>query len=229
MIFLNWFRETNLLYDSETSSSSNKQRVATVVSHELAHQWFGNLVTLKWWDDLWLNEGFANYIEYIGAANYHPDWELEAQFNTDDLHPAMELDASAESHPIIQEVNDPDQITEIFDSITYKKGCSVIRMLENFMGAEEFRKGIHNFLESHKFSGAVTPDLWSSLAAASSKNLQIGSIMDTWTRQMGYPVLHVSTIELGEKWGVRQERFLRGGNSSASFRVLRMTISGTSL
>ena len=127
-----------------------------MISHELAHMWFGNLVTLKWWDDLWLNEGFANYIEYIGAANYHPDWELEAQFNTDDLHPAMELDASAESHPIIQEVNDPDQITEIFDSITYKKGCSVIRMLENFMGAEEFKKGIHNFLESHKFSGAIS-------------------------------------------------------------------------
>ena len=99
-----FYRETNLLYDNQSSSSSNQQRVATVVSHELAHMWFGNLVTLKWWDDLWLNEGFASYMEYKGVANYHPDWEMEAQFLHLDLHPVMDLDAQLNSHPIVQEV-----------------------------------------------------------------------------------------------------------------------------
>ena len=120
-----------------------------MVSHELAHMWFGNLVTLLWWDDLWLNEGFASYMEYKGVANYHPDWEMEAQFLSLDLHPVMDLDAQLNSHPIVQEVNDTNQITELFDKISYSKGASVIRMLENFMGAEEFRAGIHKFLESH--------------------------------------------------------------------------------
>ena len=121
------YRETNLLFDKMESSSYNQQRVATVVSHELAHQWFGNLVTLSWWDDLWLNEGFASYIEYKGVANYHPDWKLEDQFLNLDLHPVMELDSTLNSHPIIQPVNHPDQITEIFDKISYSKGASVLR------------------------------------------------------------------------------------------------------
>ena len=131
------YREANLLYDSRESSAANQQRVATVVSHELAHQWFGNLVTLRWWDDLWLNEGFASYMEYKGVSNYHPDWEMEAQFLTSDLHRVLDLDATVNSHPIVQPVTHPDQITEIFDTISYAKGASVLRMLEQFMGEEK--------------------------------------------------------------------------------------------
>ena len=186
------YRETNLLFDERESSSPNKQRVASVVSHELAHQWFGNLVTLSWWDDLWLNEGFASYIEYKGVANYHPDWDMESQFLTHDLHRVMDLDATISSHPIVQPVNHPDQITEIFDAISYSKGASVLRMLEDFMGAEEFRIGIKRFLKKHEYGNAVTADLWQELSSVSSKQLNISRIMDTWTRQMGYPVLTVS-------------------------------------
>ena len=185
-----------------------------MVSHELAHMWFGNLVTLQWWDDLWLNEGFASYMEYKGVANYHPDWEMEAQFLHLDLHPVMDLDAQLNSHPIVQEVNDTNQITELFDKISYSKGASVIRMLENFMGAEEFRAGIHQFLESHQFSHAVTADLWRSLEAVSSKNLPIEAIMDTWTRQMGYPVLNLTRLADG-RYQVSQERFLTDRSSPA--------------
>ena len=100
----------------------NQQRVASVISHELAHQWFGNLVTLSWWDDLWLNEGFASYMEYKGVANYHKDWDMESQFLTSDLYRVMDLDATINSHPIVQAVDHPDQITEIFDTISYSKG-----------------------------------------------------------------------------------------------------------
>lgn len=206
------YRETNLLYDPLESSSSNQQRVATVVSHELVHQWFGNLVTLDWWDDLWLNEGFASYMEYKGVANYHPDWEMEAQFLTSDLHNVMNLDATVNSHPIVQEVSHPNQITELFDRISYAKGASVLRMLENFMGAEEFRMGIHNFLEKFKYKNAVTRDLWESLEGVTSKSLPIGRIMDTWTRQMGYPVINVKKMS-DNKYKITQERFLKDKNA----------------
>jgi len=201
------YRETNLLYDSLESSSANKQRVATVVSHELAHQWFGNLVTLEWWDDLWLNEGFASYMEYKGVANYHPDWEMESQFLTMDLHRVLDLDATINSHPIVQEVAHPDQITEIFDTISYAKGASVLRMLEQFMGAEEFRLGVHSFLKQYKYKNAVTNDLWQALENVSTKQLPIKKIMDSWTRQMGYPVLQITKIGQGE-YRVKQERYL---------------------
>ncbi len=180
-----------LLFGEDVSSSSNKQRVATIVSHELAHQWFGNLVTLSWWDDLWLNEGFASYIEYKGVAQYHPDWDIDGQFLTADLYPAFDLDSTVNSHPIVQRVDHPDQITEIFDAISYRKGSSILRMLESFMGEEDFRKGISNFLKRYKFDNAVTADLWRELEATSSEGLNITRIMDTWTRQMGYPVVQV--------------------------------------
>jgi len=206
------YRETNLLYDEKESSSSNQQRVATVVSHELAHMWFGNLVTLDWWDDLWLNEGFASYMEYKGVANYHKDWEMEAQFLTSDLHDVLDLDSSVSSHPIVQEVSHPDQITELFDRISYGKGASVLRMLENFMGPEEFREGIHQFLDKYKFKNAVTQDLWTVLEAVTTKYLPISNIMDTWTRQMGYPVLNIEKIS-NTKLRITQERFLKDRNA----------------
>ncbi len=210
------YRETTLLFDPKESASSNQQRVASVVSHELAHQWFGNLVTLSWWDDLWLNEGFASYMEYKGVTNYHDDWEMDEQFLTSDLHRVMDLDATINSHPIVQPVENPDQITEIFDTISYSKGASVLRMLEDFMGKEFFRIGVSRFLEKYKsvsgvvahylayysffecvyflyfrYDNAVTADLWSELSKVAPGGLNITRIMDTWTRQMGLPVLTV--------------------------------------
>ncbi len=206
------YRETNLLFDERESSSRNQQRVASVVSHELAHQWFGNLVTLSWWDDLWLNEGFASYMENKGVANYHQDWDMESQFLTADLHYVMDLDATINSHPIVQAVDHPDQITEIFDAISYSKGASVLRMLEDFMSPEEFRIGIKRFLEKYKYGNAVTADLWQELAQVSSQQLNISRIMDTWTRQMGYPVLTVERVKPTE-WRLMQSRYLLDGSA----------------
>ncbi|XP_037084026.1 glutamyl aminopeptidase-like [Pollicipes pollicipes] len=202
------YRETNLLYSPSTSSSYNHQRIAAVVSHELAHQWFGNLVTLNWWDDLWLNEGFASYIEYKGIAQYHPDWDVEAQMLPDDLQRVMVLDASLSSHPIVQPVDTPDQITSIFDVISYAKGASVLRMLEGFMGDEEFRQGISNFLRRFSYKNAVTQDLWNELSQVSSNQLPITKIMNTWTRQMGFPVLDLKKNSDGSAYIMTQQRFL---------------------
>ncbi|XP_066980516.1 glutamyl aminopeptidase-like [Macrobrachium rosenbergii] len=203
------YREVNLLYDDSGSSSYNKQRVASVVAHELAHMWFGNLVTLEWWDDLWLNEGFASYIEYKGVANYEKDWDMEGQFVVDDLQRVMVLDSQLSSHPIVQAVNHPDEITEIFDSISYSKGASVLRMLEDFLGPEVFRVGVSNFLRKFKYDNAVTKDLWTELENISSGRLDISNIMDTWTRQMGYPVLSVKRSAVdSNKIEMRQTRFL---------------------
>ncbi|GBP17198.1 Glutamyl aminopeptidase [Eumeta japonica] len=159
------YRETALLYDRNISSSANQQRVATVIAHELAHMWFGNLVTMKWWNDLWLNEGFASYIEYKGVHHVHPDWQMLDQFLIADLHGVMKLDATLASHPIVQTVENPNQITELFDSITYSKGASVIRMLEDLVGAEKFRLATTNYLNNNIYRNANTNDFLNELEA----------------------------------------------------------------
>ncbi|KFM56599.1 Aminopeptidase N, partial [Stegodyphus mimosarum] len=160
----NWglitYRETALLYDPRYSSASNKQRVIVVISHELAHQWFGNLVTPKWWDDLWLNEGFASYVEYLGVNAVHPDWMMDQQFVLEDLQDVMDLDCLKTSHPISIPVRHPDEINEIFDRISYEKGASIIRMMKYFLGDKDFGTGLTNYLNAKKFDNAVQDDLW---------------------------------------------------------------------
>ena len=209
------YREANLIYEPSDSSFANKVRVATVIAHELAHQWFGNLMTVFWWNDLWLNEGFASYIEYKGMKAFETDWDTECLFLTSDLHRVLALDSTLSSHPIVVDVNTPDQINSVFDTISYSKGASVIRMLETFMGPEEFRKGIHNFLVKYAYKNAVTQDLFDELANVSSQNLNITKIMNTWTRQKGYPILNISlenktntAASFDGRYRITQERFL---------------------
>ena len=187
--------EANLIYDPLESSFSNKVRVATVIAHELAHQWFGNLMTVFWWNDLWLNEGFASYIEYKGIKAYETDWDTESLFLTSDLHRVLTLDSTLSSHPIVVDVDTPDQINAVFDAISYSKGASVIRMLESFMGPENFRKGIHNFLVKFAYKNAVTQDLFDELSQVLSGKLDVTKIMNSWTRQKGYPVLTLSKVK----------------------------------
>lgn len=163
------FRETSLLYDDTVSSTANKQRVAIVVAHELAHMWFGNLVTMKWWNELWLNEGFASYMEYKGTHQAYPDFGMMDQILLHDVHVVFGLDATLASHPIVQSVTNPDQITEIFDTITYNKGASVIRMLENFVGPDVFQTAVSNYLKKHIYGNAETNDLLLELG-----NLNLG-------------------------------------------------------
>ncbi|XP_031564452.1 glutamyl aminopeptidase-like [Actinia tenebrosa] len=195
----NWglitYRSTSLLYDEKESSDSNKQWVATVVAHELAHQWFGNLVTMKWWNDLWLNEGFASFIENIGANYTNPEWKMMDQFLLDKTQLSMNLDQMSNSHPISVRVDNPNQINSLFDSISYDKGAAIIRMLKNFIGDTAFQHGLQNYLQAHEFSNAETKDLWSMLSkAAKDVNADardVKEVMDTWTLQMGFPVVTI--------------------------------------
>ena len=140
------YRSTCILFDEQKSPVTTKQRVAIVVCHELAHQWFGNLVTMEWWTHLWLNEGFASFMEYLCTDALFPEWRIWEQFVSHDMFGAMNLDALESSHPIEVEVGHPSEVDEIFDQISYSKGCAVIRMLHNWIGDANFRKGMENYL-----------------------------------------------------------------------------------
>ncbi|AFS52616.1 M1 family metallopeptidase [Leptospirillum ferriphilum] len=187
----NWgiltYRETALLLPPGASSARTMQRVAIVVAHEMAHQWFGDLVTMSWWDDLWLNEGFASWMEVKAVDHLFPEWNMWDIFLAEDMAEGLELDGLARSHPIEVPVGNPHEINEIFDAISYVKGGSLIRMLEQFVGEETFRKGIGAYLKKFAYQNASTRDLWSVLGQASGQDIR--SIMESWTRNMGYPVL----------------------------------------
>uniref|UniRef100_A0A3Q3MWI2 Aminopeptidase n=1 Tax=Mastacembelus armatus TaxID=205130 RepID=A0A3Q3MWI2_9TELE len=202
----NWglitYRESNLLYDENQSSSYNKQRVASVIAHELVHQWFGNIVTMDWWDDLWLNEGFASFFEYIGVEKAEPSWGMRDIMIIDDMLPVMVDDALVSSHPIIVNVSTPAEITSVFDAISYSKGASILRMLEDWIGKDSFRDGCQKYLKDYYFRNAKTANFWESLVSG----LPVASVMDTWTKQMGYPVLDLSVSETDFK--LSQKRFL---------------------
>ncbi|XP_070544137.1 glutamyl aminopeptidase-like [Ptychodera flava] len=203
------FRETNLLYEEGVSSEANKQSVASVIAHELAHLWFGNLATCLWWDDLWLNEGFASYLTTFGVDVVEPDWLMHDQFLYSSVFNAMNVDQIVNSHPIVQPLEHPDQINEIFDTITYSKGSSILRMLESLMGEEDFRAGIKAYMLKYKFGSVTTPDLWQALNEHTY--FDVPQVMDTWTLQMGYPVVNIEkfTNHLGEaKVRLTQQRFL---------------------
>ncbi|XP_028172981.1 glutamyl aminopeptidase-like isoform X2 [Ostrinia furnacalis] len=205
------YRETSFLVDDSTASSKNKISVANTIAHELAHMWFGNLVTMKWWDDLWLNEGFASYMQVKALNAIEPSWTMLDQFLTKTLHSVLVTDAKLSSHPIVQTVSTPDQITAIFDAISYNKGSSVLRMLEGFIGEENFRKGVSDYLQKYKFGNTVTQDLLSSLEPYSKQEhpeLDINYVMDTWTKQMGYPLVTVSRGEKPNTYVLTQRRFL---------------------
>lgn len=200
----NWglitYRETNLLYDPQESASSNQQRVATVVAHELVHQWFGNTVTMDWWEDLWLNEGFASFFEFLGVNHAEKNWQMRDQMLLEDVLPVQEDDSLMSSHPIVVTVTNPDEITSAFDGISYSKGASILRMIEDWITPQKFQRGCQIYLEKYKFKNAKTSDFWAALEEAS--NLPVKEVMDTWTKQMGYPVLDVKDRT------VKQKRFL---------------------
>ncbi|XP_059611048.1 uncharacterized protein LOC132257980 [Phlebotomus argentipes] len=208
------YRETALLYDPLISSSANKQRVAEVVAHELSHMWFGNLVTMRFWNDLWLNEGFASYIQYKGCDHLFPSWGMMDQFLIDDLHYVFRIDGSLATHPIVQSVANPDQITEMFDAISYSKGASIIRMLEDMIGSENFRNSVTRYLTAHKYGNADTNDL---LTQVEKLNLDydIKYVMDTWTRQGGFPVVTVEQLS-NTTYKLTQKRFFSNPENDIS-------------
>ena len=198
------YRETALLIDEESSSSVNKQWVAIVIAHELAHQWFGNLVTMEWWTHLWLNEGFASWIEYLAVDLLFPEWKVWEQFVKRDFTSALGLDSLESSHPIEVEVHHPSEIDEIFDEISYSKGASVIRMLYAHLGETDFRNGLRIYLKRYELKNTITEDLWNALAEASNKPVK--EIMDTWTKQTGFPVLTITEVDQSN-YKIEQTRF----------------------
>ncbi|CAF0829122.1 unnamed protein product [Didymodactylos carnosus] len=213
----NWglitYRETALLIDPKFSSMDQRQRVAIVVAHELAHQWFGNLVTMDWWTDLWLNEGFATWIEYLAVDKCFPEFDIWTQFIADTFASFLVPDALKSSHPIEVPIGHPAEIDEIFDAISYLKGSSVIRMLHDYIGDDAFRKGLHNYLKEYSYKNTITKNLWSHLAKASNK--PVDEVMSSWTLQMGYPLITVHEQQLNKQRVLKltQQRFICDGSN----------------
>ena len=203
----NWgcisYRETALLVDPEKSSIQTKQLVAAIIAHEMAHMWFGDLVTMDWWNDLWLNESFASWMGDKAISNLYPEWDVWTKFLLDDTNRAFELDALDSSHPIEQEVKNPDEIGQLFDAISYSKGASLIRMLENYIGEEKFKKGIQQYIVKHQYKNTITNDLWDALSNSSNKDIK--TLMEQWTTKSGFPLILVS--EENDKIKISQEKF----------------------
>lgn len=200
------FREVALLIDEKTASTQQKKRVATTITHEIAHQWFGDLVTMKWWDDIWLNEGFATWMETKPVAAWRPDWDM----NLDDVldtSNTMTVDSLATTRPIHQAAETPEQIQELFDGIAYGKAASVLRMLEAYLGPETFRKGVDSYIQQHAYGNSTAEDFWSALAAASNK--PVDQIMPTFVKQAGLPMVSLKSGCEGKttKVTLSQERY----------------------
>ena len=213
----NWggitYYESKLLFDPKSSSTETKQDIYEVLAHEMAHQWFGDLVTMAWWDNLWLNEGFASWMGSKCTAHFNPQWEvwLRREFPRDPSRRvgivkevAMEGDARSTTHPIQQPVATEAEANSAFDDITYKKGQSFLRMLESFLGEDVFREGICRYMAAHMYSNTTTADLWNALSEASGK--PVGEIAAGWTEQPGFPVVKVKR-EQGGNVSLTQERF----------------------
>lgn len=197
----NWglvtFRESALLVDPNNTSTNRLQYVAVTVAHELAHMWFGNLVTMEWWTDLWLKEGFATFMSYLCVDHIFPEYGIWLKFVTDCYERGISLDALHNSHPIEVPVKWSHEIREIFDAISYLKGSSIIKPLHAYIGEESFKKGMNLYLNHFAYKNAKTKDLWTSLRMASNKPIE--KIMSTWTKQKGFPWLSVECSKEGDK------------------------------
>lgn len=216
----NWgcitFREQALLVDPNHTSLAAKQQVALVVAHELTHQWFGNLVTMRWWTDLWLNEGFASWMEYLAINHLFPEWQMWVQFIVDEQHQALKLDALEHTHPVEVSVNHPDEIRTIFDAISYSKGASVIHMLHDYLGAKAFKDGLHHYLNKHAYSNTDTVDLWDAMETISKKPVK--NFMHAWTSQPGFPLLTATVHQ--NKIEISQERFIANSKHRQTSEII---------
>jgi puromycin-sensitive aminopeptidase len=196
------YREVALLLDPATAPLAQQKRVAEVVTHELSHMWFGNWVTMEWWDDLWLNEAFATWMAFKIVDGWRSDWRVWLEFDAGKAA-AMQLDALASTHPIRSEVRNADEATESFDLITYEKGGAVLRMLEGFLGEAPFREGIRAYMRRHGKGNAVADDLWAALAEASRH--PVVEVANAWIRQPGFPLVRVE--RQGSRLSLSQRRF----------------------
>jgi aminopeptidase N len=210
----NWglvtYREICLIVDPSNASISQKQQVATVIAHETSHQWFGNLVTMKWWDDLWLNESFANMMEYVAVDALFPKWQIWNEFASHESLMAKRRDSLPGVQPVKVEVQHPDEINTLFDpAIVYAKGGNLLYMLKNYLGEETFIKGLGEYFRSHAYSNTSGDDLWKALGKASGKD--VGSFMKLWLEQSGFPVVSVSKDN--KALTISQQHFQIGGKT----------------
>jgi len=215
----NWgcivFGERFILLDAETTAAKSWQMAAETLCHEIAHQWFGNLVTMAWWDDLWLNEAFAEWAGFYAVDKMFPEWKYWLHFVAGDPDPeamafyqgALDLDSTRASHPIYNPNASPDRMGELFDNITYMKGASLLRMLCQHLGTDAFIDGVKDYLKRHVYSNATTSDLWDSLAASTGKDVK--RLMHEWTKHVGHPLLSVSEDEVSGTITLEQHRYLQ--------------------
>lgn len=236
----NWglttYRESALLFDAEKSSASSKLGITMTVSHELAHQWFGNLVTMEWWNDLWLNEGFAKFMEFVSVRVTHPELKVEDYFLGKCFN-AMEVDALNSSHPVSTDVENPAQIREMFDDVSYDKGSCILNMLRDYLSADTFKRGIIHYLQTYSYKNTKNEDLWNSMASIcptdstqrmegfcsrgqhssssshwQQEGLDVKTMMNTWTLQKGFPLITV-TVK-GRNVHLKQEPYRKGSEGS---------------
>ena len=199
-----FFRETLLLLDPATISLGERKRAAEVIAHELAHMWYGDLVTMAWWDDLWLNEAFATWMAYRVVDEWKPEWRLWQSYEHGRAA-ALGLDALVHTHPIYAPVRSVAEATENFDAITYEKGAAVVRMIEHYLGAGPFRRGVRLYMRRHREGNAVAADLWRALEEASGR--EVARVAQAWIEKAGFPLLHVGSGKQPGEIRLRQERF----------------------
>ena len=196
------FRESLLLVDPAASTQNERQLVADVVAHELAHMWFGDLVTMRWWNGIWLNEAFATFMEVAACDAYRPDWERWTAFGVE-RSAAFETDSLSSTRSVEYEVRSPDDCEGMFDVLTYQKGGALLRMLEQYLGGERFRQGVSHYLEQHSYSNTETNDLWDAIEATTGEPVR--RIMDSWIWQPGYPLVAADVVDGSLE--LRQRRF----------------------
>jgi puromycin-sensitive aminopeptidase len=204
------FREILLLVDESTATANDLKGVALVTAHELAHMWFGDLVTMDWWTGIWLNEAFATFMEISCVDAFRPDWDVWGDFGSSKGQ-AFEVDSLAATRPIEYECRTPEDAEGMFDVLTYEKGCAVLRMLEQYIGPDEFRSGVRQYLQRHAYGNTVTTDLWDALESATDGPVR--QIMNGWILQGGYPLVHVDRVAAGVR--LRQERLVFSGGDAA--------------
>lgn len=209
----NWglvtYREAYMLLDPDNTMLNQKRLIATVITHELAHQWFGDLVTMKWWDDLWLNESFANMMEYVAVDALEPEWNVWEMFQTSEVPMALQRDATDGVQSVHVAVDDPAEIDTLFDgAIVYAKGARMLVMVRALLGDEAMRKGLKNYFAAHQYGNATGADLWQALGEASGMN--VGQIMESWLEHPGYPVVEVK-VEDGKLMLSQQQFFIGDG------------------
>ena len=206
------FRETLLLIDIEKATRAELSRSVEVVAHELAHMWFGDLVTMKWWDGIWLNEAFASLMEVIASEATYPEFKLWNELNLARSQ-GFNVDSLKSSRPVEFEVATPEEAEEMFDVLTYQKGSTVLRMFETFIGEENFKKGVRNYLNKHKFKNTHSSDLWTELSGETEYDLE--DILPTWIKQEGYPIISIEHNE-NTNFIFSQSKFLIDGETDDS-------------